>query len=227
MRPVLTGLPALLLRCGIVLCVLAGVLWASGRPFGDPALSLRGLGLKLVFFTIQSNLVLAAVTAWSVVAQVRGRAQPPLWVVGGATFFVTVTFLVYNTILVPGGGDGAVLLLSGYPSSDLLHVVAPLLAVLDWVFGRPQPGFTVRRSLVWLLYPLGYTAFALVRGQLTDSDVRYPYFFLDVDEIGWDGVGLAFSSLLVAFALLAVVFALADRRLGRAGRARGRVSRTG
>ncbi|NAZ78190.1 hypothetical protein GTQ99_22670, partial [Kineococcus sp. T13] len=211
------------LRLLALTCVLAGVLWDASATFAEPRLGPAGLGAKLVFFTIQSNLLLAAVLLWSLLAGAARRRQPPPLVVGGATFFVTVTFAVYNTVLVPGGGPGAVLLLSGRPASDLLHVAAPLLALVDWVFGRPHPGFSVRRSLVWLLYPLAYAGFALVRGQLTNSVVRYPYWFLDVDRIGWGGVSLAVAVFVVAFGLLAVLFALADRFLGRFPRRAGGV----
>ena len=213
--PLLPAAASTALRLLAVCCVLAGVLWDSAATFAEPRLGLAGLGTELVFFTVQSNLLLAAVLLWSLLAGAAHRRQPPPLVVGGATFFVTVTFAVYNTVLVPGGGPGAVLLLSGRPASDLLHVVVPLLALADWVFGRPHPGFPVRRSFLWLLYPLAYAGFALARGQVTNSAVRYPYWFLDVDRIGWGGIGLVIPAFVVAFGLLAALFALADRFLGR------------
>nr|WP_276610629.1 Pr6Pr family membrane protein [Kineococcus siccus] len=183
--------------------------------FADPRFTLAGLGGKLVYFTIQSNLLLAAVAAWSVVAEVRHRPGPSAWFVGGAAFFVTITFAVYNTVLVPGGGDGAVLLLSGRPSSDLLHVVAPLLALLDWVLLRPHPGAGARRSLLWLVYPVLYFVFVLVRGALTTGPPHYPYPFVDVDELGYGGVALSFAVLAPSFAVLALGFAGLDHLLGR------------
>jgi len=202
-------------RTAIVLVVLAGVLWAPDARFDDPQLGLAGIGTKLVFFTIQSNLLLAAVEAVSVVAALRRRPQPSGWVVGGATFFVTITFAVYNTVLVPGGGEGAVLLFSGRPSSDLLHVVAPVLAVVDWVAFRPHPGVRVRRSLLWLAYPVAYLVFVLVRGALTSAAPHYPYPFVDVDAIGYEGVARSFAVLTPTFAVLALAFAGVDHLLGR------------
>jgi len=202
-------------RSAIVLVVLAGVLWAPEARFDDPRLGFAGIGTKLVFFTIQSNLLLAAMQAVSVVALLRRRPQPSGWVVAGATFFVTITFAVYNTILVPGGGDGAVLLFSGRPSSDLLHVVAPVLAVVDWVAFRAHPGVRARRSLLWLAYPVAYLVFVLLRGLLTSGPPHYPYPFLDVDTIGYGGVARSFVLLTPTFAVLALAFAGVDHLLGR------------
>jgi hypothetical protein len=202
-------------RSAIVLVVLAGVLWAPEARFDDPQLGFAGIGAKLVFFTIQSNLLLAAVGVVSVVAALRRRPQPSGWVVAGATFFVTITFAIYNTVLEPGGGEGAVLLFSGRPSSDLLHVVAPVLAVVDWVAFRPHPGVRARRSLLWLAYPVAYLAFVLVRGVLTSAAPHYPYPFVDVDTIGYGGVARSFAVLVPTFAVLALAFAGVDHLLGR------------
>ncbi|WP_369068867.1 Pr6Pr family membrane protein [Kineococcus terrestris] len=213
MRHLLTALRAL-----VVVLVVLGVLWVPAAGWDDPRLTPAGIGTKLVYFTIQSNLLLAAVLAVDVVARLRSRAGPSPWLVGGATFFVTITGVVYNTLLVPGGGPEAVLLLAGRPSSDLLHAVVPALALLDWVLFRPHGVLSVRRSLVWLVYPFAYSVFAIVRGGLVDSSVRYPYWFLDPTEIGWGGVGLAFAALLPAFAVLACLFVGCDRVLGRARR---------
>lgn len=212
MRPLLTGTPALVLRSIVVLVVLVGVLWVPDAPATAPALTVLDLASKLQYFTIQSNLLLAVVLGWSVVADATGRRGPSPWLVGGATFFVTITFLVYNTILVPGGGEDAVLLFSGYPASDLLHVVAPVLALLDWVLDREHPGFAVRRSLLWLVYPFVYMLVSELVGARSGF---YPYFFMDPNAIGVQNVVLFFVVLFPAFALLALAFAGADRALGR------------
>lgn len=210
MRPLLA-----VYRSAIVLVVLAGVLWAPDARFHEVQLGLGGIGTKLVYFTIQSNLLLAAMEAASVVAALRHRPQPSGWVVGGATFFVTITFAIYNTVLAPGGGDGAVLLFSGRPSSDLLHVVAPVLAVVDWVAFRRHPGVRARWSLLWLVYPVAYLVFVLVRGALSDAAPHYPYPFVDVDAIGYAGVARSFAVLTPLFAVLALAFAGVDHLLGR------------
>ena len=217
-RPLLPGPVALVLRTVVVLVVVVGVLWVPDAPASAPALTTADLDGKLRYFTIQSNLLLALVLAWSVVAGLAGRRGPSGWLVGGATFCVTVTFLVYNTVLAPGGGPDAVLLISGMPSSDLLHVVAPLLALLDWVLGRRHPGFTVRRSLLWLLYPLVYLGVSLLVGSRNGF---YPYFFMDPAQIGGRAVAVYVVVLLVLFAVLALLFAGLDRLLGRGRRTAG------
>ena len=199
-------------RVLIVLLVLTGVLYGDGSPTpGEWA-------ARFVYFTIQSNTILAAVLAWSVVAGLRGRGHPPAWLKGGAALFVTITGVVYNTVLNPGGGEGAVLLLQGEVENDTLHVLVPLLAVLDVLLWDRHGLLRWRHAALWLLYPLAYFGFVLARGPLVAGTDRYPYFFVDVDRYGYPGVLRNALVCTVAFWLLGVLFVAADRLLARARR---------
>lgn len=62
----------------------------------------------------------------------------------------------------------------------LLHMVVPLLAVIGWIFFGPRdrmPGLGA-----FLVVPLGWLAYTLVRGAIVDW---YPYPFIDVVEHGY------------------------------------------
>ncbi|PPK92636.1 hypothetical protein CLV92_11365 [Kineococcus xinjiangensis] len=199
-------------RILIVLLVVVGILHGDGSPTpGEWA-------ARFVYFTIQSNTILAAVVAWSIVATLRGRGHPPVWVKGGAALFVTITGVVYNTVLNPGGGEDAVLLLQGEVENDTLHVLVPLLAVLDVLLWDRHGRLRWRHAAVWLLYPLAYFGFVLVRGPLVEGENRYPYFFVDVDRFGYPAVLVMALICTVAFWLLGLLFVAADRLLARVGR---------
>ena len=72
---------------------------------------------------------------------------------------------------------------------------------------------TFRRALVWVVFPMAYLAYSLVRGAITGW---YPYPFLDPREHGYTGV------LVVSAAVTALVLALAAGmvRIGRRGLAK-------
>ena len=203
-------------RLLVVALVVLGVGWADGSPSpGDVA-------AEFAYFTIQSNVILAVVLAWSVLAALRGGRRPPPWVKGGAAVFVTITGVVYNAVLNPGGGPGAVLLLQGDVQNDLLHVVVPLLGVLDVLLWDRHGLLRRRDAALWLLYPLAYLAFVLVRGPLVDGPQRYPYFFVDVDRYGYGQVAVNALVCTVAFWVLGLLFVAADRLLARLGPAQRR-----
>jgi hypothetical protein len=96
--------------------------------------------------------------------------------------------------------------------NQLLHTVVPLLAVLDWLLFDRQGRFRWRYAVYWLAFPLGYLAFALVRGLIVD---KYPYPFINADKLGYDGVAVSSLVFAVAFWILGLLFVAIDRLLRR------------
>ncbi len=156
------------------------------------------------FFTVQSNLLLLAVSVLLVLDPRRdGRLFRVLR--ANALIGITCTAVVYNGVLNPGGGrDGLAL------TDALLHGVAPLLAVVGWAVFGPRPRvdrLTQVASLVWPALFLGWT---LVHGAVSGW---WPYAFLDADDLGL--AGALRSALVVGVLLLGLtaLLGLLDRRL--------------
>ncbi|MER7012075.1 Pr6Pr family membrane protein [Saccharopolyspora sp. NPDC000359] len=175
-----------------------------------------GVVSSLVYFTVQSNVLVAVVFAWASWATVRGSGQPPAWLKGGTTLYIAITGLVYNLVLADApfqmttGTSGTADL-----SNQLVHLVVPLAAAADWLLFDEHRRFRWAAAAAWLAYPVGYLGFALVRGALLDGPNRYPYPFLDVDAIGYDGLALNLLVYGGAFWLLGLVLVGVDRALPR------------
>jgi len=136
------------------------------------------------FFTILTNALVAA--TFTLMA-LRGRMPGPLWM-GGLTLWIAIVGVVYYALLANVvTGLNAV-------ADRLVHMVTPLLTVAFWLCWAPKHGLSLASVARWLLWPLVYAGYALLRGQL---DGFYPYFFIDPTRIGWDGV-LRWSALLCA-----------------------------
>ena len=125
------------------------------------------------FFTVQGNLIGAAVALIGAVRLVRGTPATTAWTVVRwcAAAYLVVVGLVYWALLAPLGAAGGV----PVPWANLvLHGVVPAAALLDWLLLRDR----VRPSLpllpLVLAYPLLWTAVVLVRGA-TDGWVPYPF----------------------------------------------------
>ena len=72
----------------------------------------------------------------------------------------------------------------------VVHKLMPVVLVADWLVDPPRhrlPRWTV---LAWLSYPLAWVTYTLVRGEAVDW---YPYPFVDVSRLGYDGVLGAFG----------------------------------
>jgi hypothetical protein len=131
------------------------------------------------FFTIQNNLLAAALFLYLATRPSAGTSSPTLdYVRGAVALYMTLVGIVYG------------LLLSGYTAElqtaviwvdNVVHRIMPLVMFADWLIDPPQAGLEFRQTLRWLTYPLVYVVYTLIRGPIVDW---YPYPFLDPDQAG-------------------------------------------
>lgn len=131
------------------------------------------------------------------------------------TVMILVTFLVY-------------LILLGDPfSADFwrnignlsYHVFAPVLFILDYFLFDGKKTLSVFAPLYSLVIPLIYVAYTFILGAAI-PDFEYPYFFLDVNELGYGGVMIWVVILLVVFAVLGYLLWLWNRFVKENGKRR-------
>jgi hypothetical protein len=103
-----------------------------------------------------------------------------------------------------------------YLADAIEHCIVPALYLIDWLVFVPKGTVSARSIPSWLLYPLGYGAYSLVRGAATGF---YPYPFLEVAQLGYERVLLNMGVLTAIFAVLGLIMVGIDRLLG-AGEAR-------
>lgn len=127
-----------------------------------------------------------------------------------SSIIILVTFLVYNILLTDNMfGDGW---------NDLgnltKHIVCPLMFIIDGLLFDEHKQIKWYDTLLCTVLPLIYVVVILIRGALLPSDytgVIYPYFFLDVSDIGIGMVIGWVAILLVVFIAIAWVFYLYDK----------------
>ena len=153
------------------------------------------------YFTIQSNIfafVMLLVSALAVASNKRSTKLNLLR--GAATLYMVITGIVFAVLLA--GVEGSIL--TAVPWDNLvLHYIMPVVLLVDWLVDKPSKGITFKSSFVWLIYPLTYVIYSLVRGQLVNW---YPYPFLDPKTKGFSGVfltsvGIAALTMILMFVL--------------------------
>ena len=124
------------------------------------------------------------------------------------TFAILLTFLVYLFFL------GRVWTAQFWRdiANLCLHVFAPLLFIFDYLLFDEKKSVSVYAPLLSLIMPVVYLAVILIIGAIF-KDFKYPYFFLNVHEIGYGGVALWVSGLLVVFTGLGYLLWLYNRRV--------------
>ena len=151
------------------------------------------------YFTIQSNLIGAAVL---LMGAARWRRSPSgTWdlVRGAAVLYLTVTFVVFAVLLSGTDVDVAIPWVN-----TVVHAVFPLAVMADWLVDPPAGRIAFSRGVRWLAYPLLWLAYTLVRGPIADW---YPYPFLDPANGGYASVAAYVIGILVFGIVLVVVIA--------------------
>jgi hypothetical protein len=154
------------------------------------------------YFTLLSNL---GVLLWLVCAVFCYKRQNIGWKFkglfrGAVTLYITVTFLVFSTLLSSG---------TLTYDSLMFHYIIPIAFIFEWTFSESSKQYQWRYLGVWIIFPLIYLAYAVINGQLTGF---YPYFFLDLPTLGI-GIFVAWVAFMVAlFIGLGIVYIAINRQ---------------
>lgn len=165
------------------------------------------------FFTILTNVLVMLAMLLPVIAgrTGAGRAMASPGVRAAVTMYAVVVGLVYHFLLHatwnPQGW--------AYVVNILLHYVMPGAMLIDWLTFVPRGQLTWRDPARWLLFPLAYGGWTLAHGLATDW---WPYWFVDVSELGLGRTAAYFAGLLVFFLTVGLIVVTIDRALARRDR---------
>jgi hypothetical protein len=95
-------------------------------------------------------------------------------------------------------------------ATQVLHTVMPIAFLLDWLFFVPRGRLRWIDPIRWLSYPLLFGVWTIVHGLQTGW---YPYWFIDIDSLGWVVTLTNFGLLLAFFLVLGLIVAALDRGL--------------
>lgn len=193
----------------IVLLTLVAWLMIMRGGKGEAHLAHRGIA-SLKYFTVQSNLLSAAVSAIYLAVCAGTPTQLPLWLVVlklVAASAVMLTFITVIVLLIPVYGWRSM-----YSGGNLwMHLVLPLLAAADCCLFVPVAQIPLRMTLVAMVPSVVYGVFYLLRifvyGVEKDGVVNDFYGFL---RWGWKWLPVVLAVML--FAVWAI--ALGIRWLG-------------
>lgn len=188
----------------VLVAVAATVVEAAGRTRINP-FNLFG------YFTIQSNLLLAALYAALGTVGLSGRDQPAGSESARAACvtYIVLVGVVYAALLAPLGAAGGVPV--GW-ANTVLHLVTPIYAVVDWVLVPERRPLADRAVGLILIYPVLWLGVVLLRGA-TDGWVPYP--FLDPDQ-GYGRIAVTVLMIALGVAVFGWLVVRSSRLLARA-----------
>ncbi|MFF3919576.1 Pr6Pr family membrane protein [Streptomyces sp. NPDC001852] len=170
----------------------------------------------LSYFSVQAGILLAVVMLLSASRALRARRPLPSSVTGATLLYALISALAYHLLLghttppfsMTGATTAPVRWHGQWATLQILHTLAPMAAVLDWLLLTPAARLRLRQAATWLLYPLAYLAFYLIRGAALapTNPARYLYPFLDAATHGYRST-LA-NALLLGLAMYALAILL-------------------
>jgi hypothetical protein len=188
---------------GVALELLLGTLQ------GTPARTLS-------YFGVQATILLAAVMFLSASRAWRARRPLPSSVTGATLLYVAISALVYHLLLAHTTPPFSMTNVTARPERwhaqwaalQVLHLMVPTAALLDWLLLTPAARLRLRMAAPWLLYPLAYLVFYLIRAAFLPASApgRYLSPFLDAAAHGYRST-LA-NALLVGLAIYALALVL-------------------
>lgn len=161
--------------------------------FGTPVMAVWRF---LAFFTILTNLIVALINTASALApeSAAGRFANGANVRAAVLLYIGTVGIIYHLLLAglwtPEGWQ--------FMADQLLHTATPLMVALGWLLFDRKDGLRFRALPFYLVYPVGYTLYALARGA---GDGFYPYYFIDVSQIGYPRAFQNIAGLTAAFIL--------------------------
>ena len=177
-----------------------------------------------VHFTNLSNFLCLGIMFTALVQTIRKKensfvkAAPVLKFIG--VLGILLTFLVFNIMLA--GAEGRDPQLNWRIGSLLFHVVLPILYIADWFLFYERKQCKWYYPLASICFPLAYALFLLIQAVILKFDssiliptsttpLIYPYFFVNLDNLGVSGVLMWVGILAVAFAAVGFLFFGLDR----------------
>ncbi len=143
--------------------------------------------------------------------ETRGFVSPCKTLKFCTTVMILVTFLVYVSLL----GDLGSWSFWNALGNLTYHVAVPILFIVDWALFDEHKSVKILDPLKAWIIPLAYVVYILIYGAVfkaaTGNEFSYPYFFLNVNKLGYGGVCVWVVILLLIFAVLSYIMFIYDK----------------
>ena len=163
------------LKLIVILSAAAGTIMSARAGRG----TFMGGGRVFMFFTIQSNILIALISAADFCLLQRNRPAGSAWytvkLVG--TVSITLTGVVFAVLLAPLLGNAA-----WNVQNTLTHLVVPAASAADFLVTASDTDIKKKSTVYVIIPPLLYVIYAgigYVNGWEFVTGQKYPYFFLN------------------------------------------------
>ncbi|HUZ04724.1 MAG TPA: Pr6Pr family membrane protein, partial [Acidobacteriaceae bacterium] len=190
------------LAVALQLYLTVKVVTAAGQP------AIHGVINTLSYFTILTNILVAIVATASLLRANKDTFLTRPSTMSAIAVYIFIVGMIYSLILRALWNPTGLQLVV----DRILHDAVPVLYVLFWLFFVRKGALRWMQPFYWLIYPVVYFVYCLVRGALTGW---YPYPFADVTKLGYPAVVANSGMILGGFLVVSFSVVAIDRLVGR------------
>lgn len=150
------------------------------------------------YFSFISNLIIVIYFGLIFFLKLDEKSEKFKNMIGFIVMIIAATGLIYFVFIEP---NVEYMDLGSY-GKLVTHYLVPALVIGYFIAYTKNFTLEYRNLFLWLVYPVAYMGFLIIRGIVTDD---YIYSFLHVDEVGVLGLALMTILLLVLMVLLSVL----------------------
>ena len=204
----------------VVISLLAGILLNMVHTTSISAI--------LSYYTLQSNIVCLIMFLGIMIAIMSKnnyRTNSIYYLLKGGTIMaILITGITYQIALAPNNfymDISYTMRTERYWANLLVHVISPILVLLDYVLFDEKGNFKYYYPIIWLFLPLSYVIYVYSYSARGGSfygiggSREFAYIFLDYNQIGYSGVFKSIIIIAILILLVSYFFVFLDRKLKR------------
>ena len=204
----------------VIMSLLAGILLNVVHTTSISAI--------LSYYTLQSNIVCLIMFLGIIIAMMSKnnyRTNNIYYLLKGGTIMaILITGITYQIALAPNNfymDISYTMRTERYWANLLVHVISPILVLLDYVLFDEKGNFKYYYPIIWLFLPLSYVIYVYSYSARGGSfygiggSREFAYIFLDYNRIGYSGVFKSIIIIAILILLVSYFFVFLDRKLKR------------
>lgn len=175
----------------------------------------------LIYYTGISNIICFITSIFMLIDEYKDNKEDKKIVnfrVKGIVFMmIALTLLLYHFLLLPKNLAEKGFIETWTWQNIITHYLTPLLIIFDWILFDRKGQYQRKEPILWLIIPYTYFLYAIIRAQLfgkiKGKDRRYPYFFIDIDNLGIINVLKYVIIITIFFIILGYIIYFIDHKL--------------
>ena len=175
----------------------------------------------LSYYTLQINIFCLAIIILFMIAdilKIKYREGDLYYLIKGEMIIsVLLMMLVYLAALMPKNFSMYSFHTHNEVANILVHIVSPLLVIMDYYFFDEKGNFKFKYPIIWLSIPLYYVIYVYTYsskgGEFYNigGSKKYAYMFLDFEANGYLKTGICLVIIAISIVLLGYILVFLDR----------------